>query len=70
VKVDIDGAKALAERLSRTAGARQPASVEVPDGAPPIYHWFGIGKKNDGVYPDDGSSTPGPGPLDPRAASQ
>lgn len=68
--MDIDGAKALKERLARTAWAKaRPASVEVPAAdAPPVYHWFSAGRNADGAAPApssgdavsaDGSSTLG-----------
>ncbi len=65
--MDIDGAKALKERLARTAWAKpRPASVEVPADAPPVYHWFSAGRNADGAAPSsgdavsaDGSSTLG-----------
>ena len=50
--MDIDGAKALKDRLARTAWARaRPASIEVPDDAPPVYHWFSVGRNADGTVP-------------------
>jgi len=76
--MDIDGAKALKERLARTAWVKaRPASVEAPDGAPPVYHWFSVGRNADGAEPSagdavsgEGSSTLGPGRLDlPPATS-
>jgi hypothetical protein len=46
--MDIDGAKALKERLERR-GAAEPraASVDVPADAPPVYHWLGVGSTPD-----------------------
>ena len=64
--MDIDGAKALKERLARTAWAKaRPASVEVPDDAPPVYHWFGVGRNADGAAPSSGdaASADGAPPL-------
>lgn len=69
--MDIDGAKALKDRLARTAWARaRPASIEVPDDAPPVYHWFSVGRNADGTVPSspdaasaDDSSLLGPGRL-------
>ena len=56
--MDIDGAKALKERLARTAWAKaRPASVEVPaDDAPPVYHWFSVGRNADGAAPSSGDA--------------
>jgi hypothetical protein len=69
--MDIDGAKALKERLARTAWVKsRPAPVEVPDGAPPVYHWFSVGRNADASAPSsgdavsvDGSSTLGSAQL-------
>jgi hypothetical protein len=50
--MDIDGAKALEERLARSRAARpEPASGDIPEGAPPIYRWFAFGKSADGATP-------------------
>jgi hypothetical protein len=42
--LDVNGAKALKERLSRK-GARRAApaaeAIDVPADAPPVYHWTG-----------------------------
>jgi hypothetical protein len=57
--MDIDGAKALKERLARSGRAlARTASLDVPADAPPVYHWFGHGRKADGAAPapDDGAS--------------
>jgi hypothetical protein len=41
--LDIAGAKALKERLGPNgASEAQPSSVEVPEDAPPVYHWVGV----------------------------
>ena len=41
--MDIAGAKALKERLGKNgASEASPSSVEVPEGAPPVYHWLGV----------------------------
>jgi hypothetical protein len=70
--LDIDGAKALKERLARSGRvAAQPASVEVSEGAPPVYHWFSVRTSSDGATPapsdgaasDDGPSRPDFPPL-------
>jgi hypothetical protein len=50
--MDIDGAKALKERLARTgAVAAQRASEVVPEHAPPVYHWFGVASTPDRAMP-------------------
>jgi hypothetical protein len=54
--MDIDGAKALKERLARSGGvAAQRAPEDVPEGAPPVYHWFGVANTPDraAAGPDD-----------------
>jgi hypothetical protein len=61
--MDIDGAKALKERLAQTAWVKaRPASVDVPDGAPPVYHWFNVGRKADGAAPSAGDAVPAESP--------
>jgi hypothetical protein len=46
--VDVDGAKALTERLARSrAASPQPAAGEIPEGAPPVYRWFAFGRDAD-----------------------
>jgi hypothetical protein len=43
--VDINGAKALKERLALNGeGEPSPASdeVEIAEDAPPVYHWTGV----------------------------
>jgi hypothetical protein len=46
--MDIDGAKALKERLAQTGAVEaQRASENVPEHAPPVYHWFGVGPTAD-----------------------
>lgn len=57
--MDIDGAKALNERLARRRGTMpRSASVDVPDDAPPVYRWFGIAKSTDGETPAPGKAEP------------
>ena len=54
--MDIDGAKALKERLARSGAVEaQRASEVVPEHAPPVYHWFGVGTTPDraAAAPDD-----------------
>ncbi len=62
--MDIDGAKALNERLARGRAAKAtPASGEIPEGAPPVYHWFAFRESADGATPalnDGGSAENGP----------
>jgi hypothetical protein len=42
--VDIVGAKALKRRLGpNRADEAPPGSVDVPEDAPPVFHWVGIG---------------------------
>jgi hypothetical protein len=71
--MDIDGAKALKERLARTAWAKtRHASVEVPDDAPPVYRWFSASANADGgsadaLPADDGTLTLGPLGLPPAS---
>lgn len=43
--MDINGAKALKERLGASGAdeaAAAPADVVVPEDAPPVYHWVGV----------------------------
>jgi hypothetical protein len=44
--MDIAGAKALKERLGRKAVEEdaRPDPADVPEDAPPVYHWTGISK--------------------------
>ena len=43
--MDIAGAKALKDRLGAKGAESSPsaADVDVPEDAPPVYHWFGVG---------------------------
>ena len=42
--MDIVGAKALKRRLGpNRADEAPPGSVDVPEDAPPVFHWVGIG---------------------------
>jgi hypothetical protein len=55
--MDVNGAKALKERLGPNRAVEPlPASVdvEVPEDAPPVYHWFGVGR----ATPDARSPVP------------
>lgn len=41
--MDVKGAKALKERLgSKVTDETPSASADVPEGAPPVYHWLGV----------------------------
>ena len=42
--MDINGAKALKERLGANAAedATRPARPDVHEDAPPVYHWTGV----------------------------
>ena len=41
--MDIAGAKALKERLGlKAADKAAPDPVDVPEDAPPVYHWTGV----------------------------
>jgi hypothetical protein len=47
--LDINGAKALKERLSRNGARQAPPAAEAPDvpaDAPPVYHWTGKAPPN------------------------
>ena len=58
--MDINGAKALKKRLEEN-GADEPspasADVDVPEDAPPVYHWFGVGREAPPDEDDDGPVT-------------
>ncbi len=63
--MDIDGAKALEERLARSGSAKaQPASADIPEDAKPIYRWFAFRTNADGATPasNDRESGPALGP--------
>jgi hypothetical protein len=43
--MDIAGAKALKRRLGGNgAEDARPVSADVPEDAPPVYHWTGVSK--------------------------
>jgi hypothetical protein len=45
--LDIAGAKALKERLGAHGRSESPpASVDVPEDAPPVYHWLGVERRS------------------------
>jgi hypothetical protein len=53
--MDINGAKALKERLGEKAAEDEtpPDRVEVPDDAPPVYHWAGVSRPDSKADRDD-----------------
>jgi hypothetical protein len=56
--LDIDGAKALEERLARNGAAKpRPAAGDIPEGAPPIYRWFAFGSSVDAATPASGNGS-------------
>jgi hypothetical protein len=58
--LDIDGAKALEERLGRNGAAKpRPASGDMPEGAPPIYRWFAVRSSVDEAASAESGLTPG-----------
>ena len=56
--MDIAGAKALKDRLGAKGAedSPSPADVDVPEDAPPVYHWFGVGTERS--VADDEPTTP------------
>jgi hypothetical protein len=53
--MDIAGAKALKERLGRNGTYEAaPASVDVHEDAPPVFHWFGVRQPAPEVGAEDG----------------
>jgi hypothetical protein len=43
--MDVKGAKALKERLGQNSTDEARAvSADVPAHAPPVFHWFGVGR--------------------------
>jgi hypothetical protein len=56
----INGAKALKKRVSLNGtgeAAPAPADVDVPEDAPPVYHWLGVAGEAPRDAKDDGPST-------------
>jgi hypothetical protein len=54
--VDIAGAKALKERLAEKGADEAPpaSAADVPEDAPPVYHWLGVAQEPPrGVDDDD-----------------
>ena len=59
--MDIAGAKALKERLGLNGTEEAPVgAVDVPEDAPPVYHWTGVSKAPSEA-PADGGDEPGNG---------
>jgi hypothetical protein len=62
--MDINGAKALKKRLEengRDEASPSPSDVDVPEDAPPVYHWFGVGQdasETDRPEPDGEPASP------------
>lgn len=45
--MDIAGAKALKQRLARNGAQEVPpvgTDVDIPEDAPPVYHWVGVSR--------------------------
>jgi hypothetical protein len=61
--MDIAGAKALKKRLGPNGPDDSPAvSADVPEDAPPVYHWVGVSKvpaRNPSADGEDLSATDG-----------
>jgi hypothetical protein len=58
--MDINGAKALKERLGRKGTDHTPpapAEVHVSEDAPPVYQWFGVARQAPREAEDDQSTT-------------
>ena len=50
--MDVNGAKALQRRLGPNGTvAGGPASDDVPEDAPPVFHWFGVEPPAKGTSP-------------------
>jgi hypothetical protein len=59
--MDINGAKALKKRLGLNGSAKaSPAAVDVdvPENAPPVYHWLGVSHAAPETLPDDADDEP------------
>ncbi len=51
--MDIEGAKALKRRLGTNGTDETPsASADVPENAPPVYHWVGVSRPPAETPPD------------------
>ena len=61
--MDVAGAKALKKRLGHKGTEEAPpASADVPEDAPPVYHWTGVSKPPPNSPPkltDDDAATQG-----------
>lgn len=58
--MDIAGAKALKERLgSKAADKASTASVDIPEDAPPVYHWTGVPSSPSKASSDEPEPAPG-----------
>ena len=54
--MDVNGAKALKERLSAKGARKAPPAaeeVDVPADAPPVYHWLGVSRPATSPPADD-----------------
>jgi hypothetical protein len=53
--MDINGAKALKERLGDKAVEEEapPARADVHEDAPPVYHWTGVSQRDPAADRDD-----------------
>jgi hypothetical protein len=58
--MDIAGARALKERLGEHGRDDAPvASVDVPEDAPPVYHYLGVGETPlESAMPEEEASPP------------
>ena len=63
--MDINGAKALKKRLGPNGtDEAPPASADVPEDAPPVYRWLGVGQ----APPDTPAGDPDDEPAAPNAS--
>jgi len=57
--MDVNGAKALKKRLEQDGAdepSPAPADVDIPEDAPPVYHWLGVARKAPSDREDEGPS--------------
>ena len=56
--MDINGAKALRERLGEKAmeDKTPPANADVQEDAPPVYHWTGVSQRDSAKADRDDTS--------------
>jgi hypothetical protein len=63
--LDIAGAKALKKRLGEQGAdeaSAAPAAADVSEDAPPVFHWFGVGRAaSETEPPDTGDDLAAPG---------